>query len=113
MILPRYVQDDITLAGVMGDALADHAAENLAGKTVGDVLPKQPRKVPSRRRARRRDQGGRRDGGSMRSPLIAVTKTGQTARRDHRVTPARRRAQILSAPSPPNAATLSAASNVT
>jgi CBS domain-containing protein len=47
IILPRYVQDDLTLAGVLGDALADHAGQNLAGKTVGDVLPKQPRKIPS------------------------------------------------------------------
>ncbi len=46
-VLPRYVQDDINLAGVLGDALADHAAENLAGKTVSDVLPKQPHKVPA------------------------------------------------------------------
>ena len=41
LILPRYVQHDLTLAGVLGDALADDAGQNLAGKTVGDILPKQ------------------------------------------------------------------------
>ena len=45
-VLPRYVQADVTLAGVLGDALADHA-QNLVGKTVGDLLPKDLRKVPS------------------------------------------------------------------
>jgi CBS domain-containing protein len=75
-VLPRYVQDNMTLAGVLGDALADHAEENLAGKTVGDVLPKQPRKVPS---------VDVRDGvikvaaemAQQRSPLIAVTENGK------------------------------------
>jgi CBS domain-containing protein len=75
-VLPRYVQDDVTLAGVLGDALADHAEDNLAGKTVGDVLPEQPRKVPC---------VDARDGmikvaaemAQQRSPLIAVTKNGK------------------------------------
>jgi CBS domain-containing protein len=74
-VLPRYVQDNMTLAGVLGDALADHANENLAGKTVGDVLPKQPRKIPC---------VDARDGvmkvaaemAQQRTPLIAVTKHG-------------------------------------
>jgi signal-transduction protein with cAMP-binding, CBS, and nucleotidyltransferase domain len=44
-VLPRYVQDNVSLAGVLGDALADHA-QNLAGKTVADLLPKDLRKVP-------------------------------------------------------------------
>lgn len=45
-VLPRYVQADIALAGVVGDALSDHA-QNLAGKTVGDLLPRDPRRVPT------------------------------------------------------------------
>lgn len=45
-LLPRYVQADVTLAGVLGDALTDHA-QNLAGKTVSDLLPKGLHKVPS------------------------------------------------------------------
>jgi CBS domain-containing protein len=75
MILPRYVQDDLMLAGVMGDALADYA-QNLAGKTVGDVVPKPPKKLPS---------VDARDGvikvaaemAQQRCPLIAVTKDGK------------------------------------
>jgi CBS domain-containing protein len=74
LILPRYVQDDVMLAGVMGDALADHA-QNLAGKTVGEVVPKPSRRVPS---------VDARDGvikvaaemAQLRCPLIAVTKNG-------------------------------------
>ena len=73
-VLPRYVQADVTLAGVLGDALADHA-QNLAGKTVGDLLPKDLRKVPS---------VDARDGvvkvaaemSQQRCQLIAVTENG-------------------------------------
>ena len=75
MILPRYVQDDVTLAGVMGDALGDHA-QSLAGKTVGDVVPRPPKKIPS---------VDARDGvikvaaemAQQRCALIAVTKNGK------------------------------------
>ena len=74
LILPRYVQDNVMLAGVMGDALADHA-QSLAGKTVGEVVPKPPRRIPS---------VDARDGvikvaaeiAQLRCPLIAVTKNG-------------------------------------
>jgi CBS domain-containing protein len=74
LILPRYVQDNVTLAGVMGDTLSDHA-QNLAGKTVGDVVSKPPRKIPS---------VDARDGvikvaaemAQLRCPMIAVTKNG-------------------------------------
>lgn len=73
-VLPRYVQADVTLAGVLGDALADHA-HNLAGKTVGDLLPKDLRKVPA---------VDARDGvikvaaemSQQRCQLIAVTENG-------------------------------------
>jgi predicted transcriptional regulator len=74
LILPRYVQDDLMLAGVMGDALGDHA-QNLAGKTVGDVVTKPPKKLPS---------VDARDGvikvaaemARLRCALIPVTKNG-------------------------------------
>jgi hypothetical protein len=46
-ILPRYVQDDLTLAGVLGEPRPDQAVQNLAGKTVGDVLPDYLRDMPS------------------------------------------------------------------
>jgi CBS domain-containing protein len=75
-ILPRYVQDDLTLAGVLGDSTPDQAVQNLAGKTVGDVLPDYVRDMPSvdaratlTRVAAEMARG--------RSPLIAVTKDGK------------------------------------
>jgi CBS domain-containing protein len=75
-ILPRYVRDDPALAGVLGESGADQAAQNLAGKTVGDVLPEYLRNIPS---------VNARDGvikvaaqmAQLRSPLIAVTKDGK------------------------------------
>ena len=65
-VLPRYVQDDLALAGVLGDAIADHATQNLAGKTVGDVLPKHPRGGHLSRCARQRLQAGRGDGAAAK-----------------------------------------------
>ena len=38
-IVPRYVQDDPSLAGVLNESMADRAADKLGGKTVRDVLP--------------------------------------------------------------------------
>jgi CBS domain-containing protein len=75
-ILPRYVRDDLALAGVLGESGADQATQNLAGKTVGDVLPEYLRNIPS---------VNARDGvikvaatmAQLRSPLIAVTKDGK------------------------------------
>jgi len=75
-ILPRYVQDDLALASVLGESGADQATQNLAGKTVGDVLPDYLRNIPS---ADARD-GLMKVAASMaklRSPLIAVTKDGR------------------------------------
>jgi CBS domain-containing protein len=72
-ILPRYVQDDLALAGVLGELTADQAMQNLSGKTVGDVLPDYLRDIPSvdaratiNKVAAEMVQG--------RTPLIAVTK---------------------------------------
>jgi CBS domain-containing protein len=75
LVLPRYVQHDLTLAGVVGDTLAD-AGQNLAGKTVGDILPRKPRSIPA---------VDVRDGvikvaaemAELRTPLIAVTEDGK------------------------------------
>jgi CBS domain-containing protein len=72
-IVPRYVQDDPSLAGVLNESMADRAAEKLGGKTVRDVLPEHLLNVPpadaddtiievAAVMAR------------LRSPLIAVTK---------------------------------------
>lgn len=45
-IVPSYVQDDPSLAGVLNETMADRAAEKLGGKTVRDVLPEHPHQVP-------------------------------------------------------------------
>jgi CBS domain protein len=38
-LVPSYVQDDPSLAGVLSESMADRVAEKLRGKTVGDLLP--------------------------------------------------------------------------
>jgi CBS domain-containing protein len=48
-LVPGYVQDDPSLAGVLDESLADRAAEKLAGKTVRDVLPEHLLDVPAAR----------------------------------------------------------------
>jgi CBS domain-containing protein len=40
-LVPQYVQDDPSLARVLGESMADQAADALTGKKVGDLLPKQ------------------------------------------------------------------------
>ena len=37
-LVPGYVQDDPSLARVLGESMADHAADALDGKTVGDLI---------------------------------------------------------------------------
>jgi CBS domain-containing protein len=46
-IVPKYVQDDPSLAGVIGESMADRAAEKLRSKTVRDVLPDHLMNVPA------------------------------------------------------------------
>jgi CBS domain-containing protein len=46
-IVPRYVQDDPSLAGVINESMADRAAEKLRGKSVRDVLPDHLLNVPA------------------------------------------------------------------
>jgi CBS domain-containing protein len=72
-ILPRYVQDDLTLAGVLGEPTPDQAVQNLADKTVGDVLPDYLRDMPSVD-ARDTITKVAAEMARARSPLIAVTK---------------------------------------
>jgi CBS domain-containing protein len=75
-IVPRYVQDDPSLAGVLQESMADHVVESLEGKTVGDMLPEHLANVPPANfdhtiievaavMAR------------LRSPLIPVTRDGR------------------------------------
>jgi CBS domain-containing protein len=75
-ILPRYVQDDLALAGVLGEPTPDQAVQNLAGKTVGDVLPDNLRDIPSVD-ARATVTKAAAEMARLRSPLIAVTKDGK------------------------------------
>ena len=74
-ILPRYVRDDLALAGVLGESAADQAAQNLAGKTVGDVLPADLRNIRS---VDAHDTVIKvaAEMAQLRSPLIAVMKNG-------------------------------------
>jgi CBS domain-containing protein len=75
-IVPRYVQDDPSLAGVIDESMANRAAEKLAGKTVRDVLPEHLLDVP----AANADDTIIEVAALMarlRSPLIAVIKDGK------------------------------------
>jgi predicted transcriptional regulator len=40
MLVPSYVQDDPSLAGVLSEYMADHAADAIRDKTVAAILPK-------------------------------------------------------------------------
>ena len=42
LLVPAYIQDDPSLAGVLSESMADHIVEKLGGKTVAAVLPKPP-----------------------------------------------------------------------
>jgi predicted transcriptional regulator len=42
LLVPPYVQEDPSLAGVLSESMADRVADKLGGKTVGEVLPKPP-----------------------------------------------------------------------
>jgi CBS domain-containing protein len=75
-ILPRYVQDDLTLAGVLGQPSAGEASRNLAGKKVGDLLSGDLRDFPSID-ARATITTVAAEMARARSPLIAVTKDGK------------------------------------
>lgn len=46
-LVPRYVQDDPSLAGVLSEASADRVAEKLSGKTVRSLLPDDERELPT------------------------------------------------------------------
>jgi CBS domain-containing protein len=74
-IVPGYVQEDPSLAGVLNESVADRAAEKLSGKTVREVLPEHLRNVP----AADADDTIVEVAATMarlRSPLLAVVKDG-------------------------------------
>lgn len=75
-LVPTYVQDDPSLAGVIEESWADKAAEKLAGKSVRDVLPEHLENVP----AANADDTIIEVAALMarlRSPLVAVVKDGE------------------------------------
>lgn len=75
-IVPTYVQDDPSLAGVLDESMANRAGEKLAGKTVRDVLAEHLLDVP----AAKADDTIIEVAALMvrlRSPLIAVMKNGK------------------------------------
>lgn len=75
-IVPRYVQDDPLLAGVLSESVADHVAERLGGKAVGAMLPEHLVNVP----AAEFDETILEVAAKMarlRSPLIPVVRAGR------------------------------------
>jgi CBS domain-containing protein len=75
-IVPTYVQDDPSLAGVLNESTADRAADKLSGKTVRDVLPEHLTDIP----AANADDTIIEVAAMMarlRSPLVAVLKDGK------------------------------------
>jgi CBS domain-containing protein len=46
-LVPRYVQDDPSLAGVLNESMADRAADKLTGKTVRALIPERPNELPA------------------------------------------------------------------
>ncbi|MFJ7213567.1 CBS domain-containing protein [Amycolatopsis sp. NPDC098790] len=44
-LVPRYVQDDPSLAGVLDESMADRVVDKLSGKTVRDLLPDEPQEL--------------------------------------------------------------------
>lgn len=75
-IVPLYVQDDLLLARVLAESVADRAAERLGGKTIRELLPQHQLALPI----------ANADDtiievatimGRLRSPLIAVMKQGK------------------------------------
>ena len=75
-IVPKYVQDDPSLAGVLDESVADRAAERLGGKTVRDVLPEHLLNVPAADAADTIIEVAA-IMARLRSPLIAVLKDGK------------------------------------
>ncbi|MFT7869099.1 MULTISPECIES: CBS domain-containing protein [Amycolatopsis] len=45
-LVPSYVRDDPSLAGVLDESMADRVADKLSGKTVRTLLPEKPSELP-------------------------------------------------------------------
>lgn len=75
-IVPTYIQDDPSLAGVLNESMADKAADKLGRKTVRDVLPEHLTDIP----AANADDTIIEVAAMMaryKSPLVAVMKNGR------------------------------------
>ncbi|NDJ88433.1 CBS domain-containing protein [Mycolicibacter kumamotonensis] len=75
-IVPGYIQDDPSLAGVLNESMADQAAEKLGTKVVRDMLPEHLPEAPTARA----DETVIEVASTMarlRSPLVAVVKDGK------------------------------------
>lgn len=46
-LVPRYVQDDPSLASVVEESMADRAADKLGGKKVGTLIPHERPELPA------------------------------------------------------------------
>ncbi|MEU9686174.1 CBS domain-containing protein [Amycolatopsis japonica] len=46
LLVPSYVQDDPSLAGVLNESMADRVAEKLDGRKVRSLLPDEPAELP-------------------------------------------------------------------
>jgi CBS domain-containing protein len=46
LVIPGYIRDDRTLAGVVDDDFVDHMCDALEGKTVVELLPKDRSRLP-------------------------------------------------------------------
>lgn len=75
-IVPRYVQDDPLLAGVLSESVADHIAERLGGKAVGAMLSEHLVNVaPAEFDENILEVAAKM--ARLRSPLIPVVKAGR------------------------------------
>ncbi len=77
-LVPTYVQDDPSLAGVLNESMCDRVVAKLRGKKVRDVIPERLVKVP----AAKVDDTVIEVAALMaqfRSPLVAVMKGGEFA----------------------------------
>jgi len=75
-IVPGYIQDDPSLAGVLNESMADQAAEKLGTKVVRDMLPEHLPEAPTAGA----DETVIEVASTMarlRSPLVAVVKDGK------------------------------------
>src|ERR1700733_1789979 len=75
-IVPRYVQDDPLLAGVLAESMADRAAEKLGGRTLRELLPQHQLTLAAANADDTIIEVAAMMG-RLRSPLIAVMKQGR------------------------------------